>query len=312
MRRVRLDMFQPSASYSALILSGCNHWRRVGAEWYDDSLVDTEKRDSGTKVHKAIHMSWHDPMFHPTLTNDEAHMVRLANGMVEQMLKDGAEPLFEIAMGLDPANGFACIYDLKEDRGYPTDGLMHGTADLITENADGSVTVLDWKTGGGSGARLQLLTLASAYYRITKTQRDFHLVVVYLGDNGYRDEITVNHLTLEAHMEKLALALRSGDSGPVLGPHCSQNYCPHMAHCSAVHELGVAMANENIPEFTTDPKSDTEAGEIMNAIRLLDRRSKYFKEAMKRYVKEGGKPVYGEEEWGNADGNGDFRWRERK
>jgi hypothetical protein len=307
----RLDIFQPSASYSALILSPCNHWRRVGAEWYDDTLGDTSKRDSGTRVHDAIHKSWSDPMFKPSLTDEEADMVRAANAIVTKYMKAGGKPLFEVAMGMEPSVT-GQVYGSVSGRDYPTDGLMHGSADLIVEQPDGSVVVLDWKTGGGAGARKQLLTLASAYYMATgKAPREFKLVVCYLGDDAYMDEITVDHLTLEAHMEKLTAELARQPGEPVIGPHCTQFYCPHMAYCSAVSELDKQLGEHNV-EFKTDPENDTEAGEMMNAIRMLKRRADYFTAAMKRYVDGGGKPEFGDEVWDRENSKGYYQWRAKK
>lgn len=48
---------QPSASKSALILSPCLAWARIGAAGYDESRVDledTSARDNGTEFHRLM------------------------------------------------------------------------------------------------------------------------------------------------------------------------------------------------------------------------------------------------------------------
>ena len=51
-------------------------------------------------------------------------------------------------------------------------------------------------------------------------------------------------------------------------------------------------------------------GTMLDGIRRLERKLKYFKEAAKVYVKRGGKPRFGDEVWDNS--GGDFRWKRSK
>jgi hypothetical protein len=84
-----------------------------------------------------------------------------------------------------------------------------------------------------------------------------------------------------------------------------------MAYCSAVSELDKQLGEHNV-EFKTDPENDTEAGEMMNAIRMLKRRADYFTAAMKRYVDGGGKPEFGDEVWDRENSKGYYQWRAKK
>jgi hypothetical protein len=310
MSKRRLGLFSPSASYTALVLSGCTHWMQPGSQWYDEQYVDKEKAERGTRVHHAVYKTGTDPFYTPTLVAGEMVMLNRAKARLAEYQAAGYTLHYEIAMGWDPMSpsDTALIYAGVEDRGYPMDALNHGSCDLIGVKGN-DLLVADWKTGGGTGVKKQLLTLAAMYCYATRMRPEsVTLVAEYIGDDDTKEAWTVSWGDVVNHASAYAAALVAPSAGPRPGPHCTQLYCAHLAFCDATASLPAAMG-ESVT-FTDDPLSDQEAGNMLDGIRRLERKLKYFKEAAKVYVKRGGKPRFGDEVWDNS--GGDFRWKRSK
>ena len=107
---------------------------------------------------------------------------------------------------------------------------------------------------------------------------------------------------------------------PVVGIHCTQLYCPHLAYCPGVTAVVVDQSERPeglLPaerlvrsvEMTDKPISDEEAGYTMERISAAKRQMKYLEEAIRRYVLAGGRALAGEFEFG--PGKDGFRWRKK-
>lgn len=220
-----------------------------------------------------------------------------------------------------------------EARGYPElPGFLPGTADLVCILTNGKLLVADWKTGGGTGAWEQLLTLAFGLSRspwlrhADGSVRDVCVAVLYYDKDN--DEVHVNEwdvTTEELESHARAMAFQMSDIGVrtehVQGSHCTQLYCPHLAYCDAVQadvlyasadEMKLPVLQES-PRLTDTPSSDEEAGVIMARIAAARRQMKYYEAGIKEYIARGGRAVDGQFEWKEVPRGSStcFRWVRR-
>jgi hypothetical protein len=338
-----------SASKSALLLSPCLAWARAGARSYDESRVDaedTEKRDLGIQFHDGQDRYYKKEDYSDKWFNsDVLNWMKLAQEWSRQHLEPRClEIQSEVYVATNFTTGAIHTDASVRDRKYPEmPGFIPGTADLVCILADGSLLVADWKTGGATGADKQLLTLGYGLRKALPTAeglpRPVRLAVLYAGPEGvlpYEWEVT--DAELEAHAQ--AMAFQYEDIGkrnePVLGSHCSQLYCHHLAYCSGVREVaesaawaagpneekghGLRMESEakqalHLPVFqprfdmTDAPSSDDEAGYVMARITAAKRQLKYYEEGIRRYCSDGGRAVDGDFEFKQT--NSGFRWVKR-
>lgn len=322
-------------SKSALMLGPCSYWTRPQAKHYDEARVDpsdTQKRDTGTATHHLLDLSFKEVA--GTGTSDPvAHRLAKAGwDWFETNIRPLAATVFsEVAVGINWLTGESELLGGIKDRNYPDrTGWQYGTADVVCAMKDGSLYVLDWKTGEADGATEQLLSLALAI----RASRPAGKVPVTINcvqlkepkelneDGVWPHEHKVTEEELSNHWDAMVFRtddILSGDtSGPVLGMHCTKLYCPHLAYCPAVAG-GVLDAASRDPDLipteailkkvlNDEPSSDKEAGETMAVISAARRQMKYVETGLKAYVeKQGGRVELNGFVWG--PGNNGWRWR---
>ncbi len=187
--------------------------------------------ERGTVIHKFLEMTG-------TVGRDQA-LAAVADDEVRaiceaidvSVIPRGAE--HEVALGLDLATGKAIRYDLRSHRGYPEDGRLHGTADLVWRAEDWAF-VLDFKTGRNRKAAKDawqlkgLAIMACAYAGLSKAR----VGLAYLNDDGSwsvdwhdMDEFDL----IEAQAQIAAIATRAAAGQFSVGDHC--RYCPSLYVC---------------------------------------------------------------------------------
>ena len=325
----------PSASKSALLLSPCIRWAAPGARVYEDEFANTEKRDMGTDFHHGMDLYYQDKAHGwsskwPKVTAWWHLAVRWSQEHLEPRLdcrKDLIES--EVYVAYNFSTGEFHEDKSVHDRKYPDmPGFLPGTADVVCILSDGSLLVGDWKTGGGTGADKQLLTLAlglrEVFIKADGTYRLVRLAILYVTDEGVHPvEWVATESDLLAH--KHAMAFQLADVGvrndPVPGIHCTQLYCPHLAYCpgiTAVVESASEAPQGLLPperlvrkHSISDAPLDTEqAGYIMERVTAARRQMDFYETRVRKYVTDGGRCIAGNFEFSKkADG---FRWRTKK
>lgn len=335
-----------SLSKSALLLSPCIRWAWDGAKPYEDEFADTLKRDKGTNFHfcmetyyahgeaaaiAAVKDGW----------SDVANWVCLAIAWSKQHLEprvmggdvEGEEPpalYTEVYFGVNFETGEVHTDASVHNRQYPKDmpGYVPGTADLVCVLTDGSLLVADWKTGGGTGADKQLMSLAigarHVFRKADGTFRDVKLAVLYAGDDGvHLVEWPVTPGDLLAHQH--AMAFQLADVGvrkdAVPGIHCTQLYCPHLAYCPGVAKVvdasaeapeallpaGSLVRRHNIQDA---PRDAEHAGYVMERVTAAKRQIDFYEKRIRKWCDDGGKVIAGDFEF--SKGKDGFRWRTKK
>lgn len=323
-------MARASASKSALLLSPCLRWAGPDAQDYDEDRIDADdhtKRDRGICFHEAIeHRITHDER--AVVPEPVQGWVDRAYSWYEKNLKPRCVSVHcEVYVSSNFETGEVHTDQSVRGRGYPEmPGYIPGTADLVCILESGELLVLDWKTGLGTGADKQLLTLASGLRKTAEyrnqdgSYRSVRLGVLYAGEAAYgTDGVTpvewpVTEGELVAHED--AMAFQLADVGvrnePVVGIHCTQLYCPHLAYCPGVAGVVDEAARELIPaerllvKMTDQPISDEEAGYTMERIAAARRQMKYLEAGIRQYINEGGKALAGDYEFKST--NSGFRW----
>ena len=326
-----------SASKSALLLSPCLRWAWTGAKPYEDEFADTTKRDKGTLFHSCMdhHYRHGDEKWLKlvaTFSNQDVcswvvDAIKWSNTHLEPRCQ---QVLSEVYVGYNFETGESHTDVTVHDRQYPKDmpGFLPGTCDLVCLLRDGSLLVADWKTGGGTGADKQLMSLALGLRDVFRSAdgslRPVRLAILYATEQGVHPvEWEVTDAELESHRQ--AMAFQLADVGvrtePVPGIHCSQLYCNHLAYCPGIAATvdGAAEAPQgllpaaslvrkyNIQEA---PSSAEHAGSIMERVTAAKRQLAFYEKRIQQYVADGGTCLAGDFEYSKkADGH---RWRARK
>jgi len=339
------DSASPRVSFSksGLLLSGCTYWARPDSKWYDEELVerDTSKRDIGTAVHAGVDhgLKTGDYRINGNYGLEAQAMVDYAMEYVQQVLAPrSAHIQSEVCVGINWSTGEAEVFEDVKGRNYPDKpGWCFGTADILCFLKDGSLLVLDWKTGGTEGAQEQLLSLAAAFRKAipimgddgSESLREVRISCAKLyPDHIEPEERYVSESELETHIDAMRFASESvldTSNRPNPGIHCTQLYCPHLAYCTAVTGIIDTQATEDgskqppllAPEallrgyrMTDRPTSPEEAGYVMARCSAAKRQIDYYTSAMKKYCSDGGKVYCGTYEWKERGKQG-FRWGKR-
>lgn len=320
-----------SLSKSALILSPCLTWAGDGAKAYEDELADTSKRDRGIEFHDAMDAYYRRVTKHLSISPMVAPWVAAAISWSQEHLEPLCELLMsEVYVSYDFANGHVHTDPGVKNRGYPKmPGFVPGTADLVCIFKTGELYIGDWKTGLGTGAKEQLLSLAcglrKAFRKPDGGARPVVIACLYAGEaagagKGVLPNVyPVSEETLVAHERAMAmqLSLVGGSNRPSPGIHCTQLYCPHLAYCSGIMETVNLMADAGElvqlgflkPKkysLTDKPTSDEEAGYVMERIYAAKRHYQYLDAAVRKYINNGGRAVAGDFEF--KETRSGFRW----
>lgn len=322
-----------SASKSALLLSPCLRWAGPEAKEYEDEFADTSKRDKGTEFHSLMEHYYSKTGAPEAKWGETKDWAIVAIMWSQKHLEPRCQeihPEVYVAFNFDTGEVHSDV--TVHDRKYPEKaGFLPGTADLVCLLLDGSILVADWKTGGGTGADKQLLTLALGLREVFKlpdgSRRRVRVAVLYAGDTDdaqvHPHEWEVTDDELEAH--RFAMQMQLADVGkrnqPVPGIHCTQLYCPHLAYCPGITATvetaaespeGLLPAQSLVRKYSISeaPTCDEHAGAIMERVTAAKRQLKFYEERIKSYCLEGGRCVTGDFEFSKkADG---FRWRQKK
>lgn len=305
-----------TASKSALLLSGCLRWAHPASRWYSDRAEDAEAREDGKEVHAAIHM--HGLGLPYVLSNKDnwPKVNAAAKYLDEKLIPRCKEIYYECVLGINFSTGEAVLLRDIGDRAYPeSDTWFYGTADVLAVLHSGTVLVADWKTGSGEGAEEQLKTLALAAREVLRDQdigkglnsyRPVRISTLYVTDDEVIEaerEVGVGELDGHFLMMKNALIEAREPAKPhlpVVGAHCTQLYCPHLAYCPSTHAIMDELAdkggaddlnNKSFP-MEAEPASSTHAGWMAVRLRAIKRATKYFEGHLKDYVRAGNRAVY--------------------
>ena len=239
----------------------------------------------------------------------------------------------EVYVSVNFATGEVHTDESVRNRAYPTmPGFVPGTADLVCVLATGELLVADWKTGGGVGADKQLLSLAAGlrrvYARPDGSIRPVRLALLYAGEAAYGSSgvggvlpvewaVTESDIVAHEHAMAFQLADVATRTEPVVGSHCTQLYCPHLAYCPGITSIvedqsrgseGLLSAERLLAKMkmTDNPISDEEAGYTMERIAAARRQMKYLEAGVRKYIDEGGRALAGDFEFKST--NSGFRW----
>lgn len=249
--------------------------------------------------------------------------------------------LSEVAISINWDERKAEILHGVTGRQYPErPGWQNGTADLVCILHTEELLIADWKTGGSDGATEQLSSLACGFQQCllnvpddgseSPKTRPVRISCLSVTEEGVvPDERALTDEQLSNHW--MAMEIAWGSIGkrtkPVPGIHCSQLYCPHLAHCAAVGAIVEDAANEDdvavdksgkgrlLPpesltrhfQMTDDIRDDEHAGFVMARVTAGKRQMKYYEQVIKDYVKkQNGRVLAGPYEY-RETGSG-FRW----
>ncbi len=317
-----------SASKSALLLSPCLRWAWAGAREYEDEFADTTKRDKGTEFHTIMDSYYASGGKSSIAGSSEViGWVREAVRWSQEHLEPRCKEIHsEVYVAYNFTTGLHHVDSSVRNRKYPhMPGFLPGTTDIVAILRDETLLVADWKTGGGTGADKQLLTLAMGLRRHlvlpSGDLRNVRLAVLYAGPDGvHPHEWDVTNAELEAHAT--AMRFQLDDVGvrtaPVPGIHCTQLYCPHLAYCPGITST-VETASES-PEgllepsrlvrkydISTEPSCKAHAGAIMERVTAAKRQMDFYEKRVRKYCDNGGRCVAGDFEY--SKGRDGFRWR---
>lgn len=318
-----------SLSKSALLLSPCLRWAGPEAREYEDEHADTSKRDKGTAFHSAMDEYYKTGVVGRIHDLEVQLWADLASDWSKAHLETRCSSIeSEVYVGFNFDNGKVHWNTDVFNRQYPKiPGFIPGTADLVCILTDGRLLVADWKTGSGTGADKQLLSLAlglrERQRRIDGVVRDVVLAVLYAGPDRVQSvEWAVTESDLLSHQH--AMAFQLADVGkrnePVVGIHCTQLYCNHLAYCPGITTIvedlsesaqGLLPAKSLVRKhaMTDKPISDEEAGYVMERITAARRQMKYYESCIRTYIDGGGRALTGEFEFKST--NSGFRWTKR-
>jgi hypothetical protein len=301
---------------------------------YEDEFADTTKRDKGTSFHAGMDVYYRLGVIAlaawVTAWAEVRAWVMLAIAWSQLHLEPRCKEIHsEVYVAYNFTTGEVHTDPTVRDRQYPKkEGFLPGTTDLVCVLADGRLLVADWKTGGGTGADKQLLTLAlglrQVYRKPDGSLRPVVLSVLYATSEGVHPvEWDVTDDELEAH--RVAMQFQLVDVGkrtePVPGIHCTQLYCNHLAYCpgiTATVECAAESPEGLLPakslvrkyDISSAPTSAKHAGSIMERVTAAKRQLDFYQERVRAWCEAGNKCVAGDFEYSKQkDG---FRWRATK
>lgn len=265
------------------------------------------------------------------MADDPNDWARVAREWSQKHLEPRCVAIFsEVFVATNFRTGEVFLDPTVVDRQYPDlPGHLPGTADLVCVLRDGRLLVADWKTGGGTGAWEQLLSLAyglsrSPFLRDASAKvRPVRVAALYHDpEYGMRPcewEVSEEQLVAHAKAMEHQLADVGVRTEHVQGSHCTQLYCPHLAYCDAVFrdvemaymedEVGKKLPVLNGTVLTDEPATDEEAGIVMARIAAARRQMKYYEAGIRAYVDNGGRAVEGGFEYKKTPTG--YRWVKR-
>ncbi len=210
------------------LLRHCQAWARG-----DMVLDETSGRAAleGSRVHAAL------DAYAKGIVNEPKIAKRLRSGFVEaSRWLDAVRPRLvgtEIAYRLDLETGASEPSGVTM-RGYPDDGHLHGTADVVYVDEDGERVVRDWKSGRPSPATADQLEMLAVMCGARRAE------VAYL------DDWRVQPVTVRPWPEILDGLRRDvakiADAWAAPSAACDAMYCPARKTCEsyALDRLGAA------------------------------------------------------------------------
>lgn len=301
---------------------------------YEDEFADTSKRDRGTAFHALMDAYYRGPgsivQCDGKYVADMMPMAKLAIDWSQKHLEPRCVSIYsEVYVATNFGTGEVHADPNVKNREYPDlPGYLPGTTDLACVLRDGDLLVADWKTGGGTGADKQLLSLAvgcrDTFRTPTGCLRPVRLAVLYATPDGVHIvEWAVTDAELEDH--RMAMHFQLVDVGkrtePVPGIHCTQLYCNHLAYCpgiTATVETAAESPEGLLPaarlvrkyDISSAPTGPQHAGAIMERVTAAKRQLDFYQERVRKYCEGGGKCIAGEFEYSKQkDG---YRWRAKK
>lgn len=312
-----------TASKSALLLGPCSRWAHPASEWYQDRAEHASKREDGTVFHHCLHLHISELPF--SMPEGElGRKVRAAMAFWDTNLKprfDWVKTEVAFGAGLNSLAPTITVLDNVQNRAYPqNDNVMYGTADIVGLLKNGQLYVGDWKTGESDGADKQLLTLLYMAAMGLHPQPLLSARISCLSalDSGMAEhEREVGWGELMSHWDAIKAAIQASrmapqPSLPVVGAHCTTQYCPHLAKCSA--HLSAMKSLSGLPEasypptWAERPVDGQHAAAMAHGLAAIKRTTKYYDGFLKDWVKESpsNRIILDGREW-KESGNG-FRW----
>lgn len=216
----------------------------------------------------------------------------IAEAIDVSVVPEGAEA--EVAFGWDPATDTGRRYDIT-DRGYPDDGLVHGTADLVfTDGDDHVVHVWDFKTGriAVSPDTWQLKFLALAACRFSGATQA-RVSIMQLGFSGKWFQATEEYGPWDldefaATLQQLPARAATASFSP--GDHC--RYCPSIAYCPAQSALARSIVQTSELPVAQDLPGAVmaltleQAGELWPKVQRAEALIESIKDALKTRARQ--------------------------
>lgn len=215
-------------------------------------------------------------------------------------LPAGAES--EVALGWSPIDDSAIRYTLAEHRGYPNDGLLHGTADLVGVVGPRAV-VFDFKRYGAKvrakdSAQLAILALAAGRL-MGRDEAEVGMLTPtakgWIVDRAYLDALDLEEWA-DRFRELVARidGHRAGAIPPLAaGPHCT--YCRVLRWCPAQSGIVRQVAGLELTtiEETVTALSDVEAGALYEKAVMVEKIAEAAKKALAARARQAPIPLSG-------------------
>ncbi len=303
-RRVRLAnllwMKLPSPSKLSLAYR-CAHPFTSGIKWPWEP--DSSFSGYGKAVHKVGELlGKNEPIDIEAIakqfaiTDDEKKRLVRDGKSIEQFLADRVDGWAwlrcEIILCYDTVTGEArTIKEFRERR--QTEIL--GIADLMAQRHDGTIDLIDWKTGaqrhtGEATNNPQLSFLALCAARMYNAD-SATVGLAYIDDNGiWNDVAELDGFAIDAAEEELKAWIERNSHGPtppVPGPHCTRSFCPLVGICSATR---AALAQAATP-FSLDLSDDAEAKRVLRLYPLAEAALEKVKKALDERARQRAIPL---------------------
>lgn len=233
-----------SATHEAAQISGeTAPDRTVDEEELEDALRDaaTSSWVGGAECVPVVAAKWG---LTPSATEALSELYEAWYAWWREFVPDGASILYEVPYAWDTTTWQARQLPSKGPRDYSdaTWSEVTCTLDAVIRGVDGSVTVVDLKTGRRrhrpASEHAQLAMGAMCVAGVTGAREVRVVLAKIQPGHVYVDEATLDVLTLDTRALSLAAHVLAIDSAePVPGTHCSALYCPAIAVCEGPRAL---------------------------------------------------------------------------
>lgn len=218
---------------------------------------------------------------------------------IDEIIKDAKSLSCEISIAYNPITGTARILGSQLGREYNiNENEIAGTIDLLMEKIDGSVLIIDYKTGhvpiyAASSGQLSFFALAVAR-ALNISEISAAIVQIYENGDFRYNEITLSSQALETisntivnTFNKISYARNQVTNGQIpdvyVGEHCS--YCPAFRSCPAHINLAKELISQHQTIASTiNHLSPKEAGIVWDRLTYAKKVIEEIEESLKLLI----------------------------